>query len=170
MSNFQERPLTDTEKSEFSRCTAEAMRNLSINDFRSTPEEIVRSVDSFVDNWQDEKRQQRKKWFGRKPALPDTIDVALGLGAVWGNQIVRKFGWNWTCLQADGKDLYCIVSPDGAWVIYPTYFIKACLDNPNVDCTAMLSFNMMAANTLPEMPAKSLENFMAGIHRIIPKR
>jgi hypothetical protein len=170
MNNIQERPLTDEEKSEFETRSSQALKNLGVNNDEATPEAIVQLVDSYVDKWQSGGFAPRKKLFGRKPAMPDTTDVALGLGGVWGNQIVKKFGWEWICINQEGQDLYCVASPDRAWVIYPTYFIKACLDNSNADCTAMLSFNMMAAGSLPEAPANGYENLMAGVQRVVPKR
>jgi hypothetical protein len=170
MSTIQERPLTVEEISEFEACSSQGLQNLGVNDPSVAPESIVQLVDSYVDKWQSGGFAPRKSLFGRKSPVPDTVDVALGLGAVWGNQIVRRFGWEWTCLQQDGQDFYCVVSQDRGWVIFPTYFIKSCLDNPQVDCTAMLSFNMMMAGSIPENPPHSYENMMDGVHRIVPKR
>lgn len=170
MGNIQERPLTDEEKAEFETRSSRALKNLGVNAPEASAESIVQLVDAFVDKWQTGGFAPRKSLFSRKPALPDSVDVALGLGAVWGDQIVRKFGWEWTCLQQDGQDLYCVASQDCGWVIYPTYFLKACLDNPHADCTAMLSFNMLAAGNIPANPANSYENLMGGVQRVVPKR
>ena len=172
MSDIQERPLTGEEEAEFKTRSEQATRNLGLAGPDITPEAAVQAVESFVDRWQDERRNPSplKKLFKRGGGGPDPVDVALGLGAVWGDQLVRRFRWEWACLQQNGQDLYGVVSPDRSLVVYPTYFIKACLDEPNADCTAMLAFNMLAAGNVGQLPAKGYENLMAGVRRIVPKR
>ena len=63
-----------------------------------------------------------------------------------------------------------MVSPDRAIAVYPTYFIKAFLDDPRMDCTAMLAFNMLAAGKVSGLPPHGYENLIYGVVRIIPKR
>lgn len=164
---IQERPLTPDKLASFAAYTKNAMTHLGLANAEPKPEAAVQAVEDFVDNWQTQKRNPLKKLFGRGP---DTVDMALGLGAVWGNQLVRQFGWEWTCTQQNGQDLYAVVSPDRAVAVYPTYFIKACLDDLRVDCTAMLAFNMLVAGKVSGLPAYGYENLMQGVRRIVPKR
>ena len=164
---IQERPLTQTESDEFADYTNRAMINLGLANSQAQPEAVVQAVETFVDRWQADRRNPLKKLLARGP---NPTDVALGLGSVWGNQLVRQFGWGWTCVLNDGQELFAVVSADRSIAIYPTYFIKACLDDPRVDCTAMLAFNMLAAGKVSGLPAQGYENLMQGVHRIIPKR
>ncbi len=164
-----ERPLTDKEKTEFATRAAQTFKNLGFDPNAVAPEAAVQAVNDFVDRWQDERHGAFKKLFGRKPG-PDSVDVALGLGAVWGDQMVHRFGWEWVCIQNEGQDSYGVVSPDRSVAVYPAYFLKACLDNPQADCTAMLAFNMLAAGNVSGLPAGGYENLMMGVRRIIPKR
>ncbi|CBN59064.1 MULTISPECIES: hypothetical protein [Kamptonema] len=164
--SIQERPLDLEEANEIQALSVETLGNLEILP-SANPDAIVQKVDSFVDQWQTEPDSFFKKYFTHKP---DPIDVALGLGIVWGNQLVRQFSWEWVCIQDDGQDWYGVVSPNRSLIIYPTYFIKACLDDSSIDCTAMLSFNMLAANDFSDLPENGYENFMQSVYRIIPKR
>lgn len=164
---IQERPLTPEELQEFADYTVRALTNLGLAGAEPTPEAAVQAVEDFVERWQAERRHPLKKLFARGP---DTVDVALGLGSVWGNQLVRRFGWEWVCLQESGQELYAVVDPDRTVAVYATYFIKACLDNPQMDCTVMLAFNMIAAEKIAGLPGQGYENLMQGVHRIIPKR
>lgn len=162
-----ERPLTPGEAEGFADYTRRAMTNLALTDQDAAPKEIIQAVENFVERWQEERRRPFRKLFVKGP---DSTDVALGLGAVWGDQLVREFGWEWTCVEQNGQDAYAVVSPDRAVAVYPTYFIKACLDDPRVDCTAMLAFNMLAAGKVTGLPPNGYENLMQGVVRIIPKR
>ncbi|WP_394793272.1 hypothetical protein [Armatimonas sp.] len=164
---IQERPLTTEELSEFADYTHRAMINLGLADFEPEPEVAVQAVETFVDRWQAERRNPIKKLFIRSP---NPVEVALGLGSVWGNQLVRRFGWEWACIQQDDQELYAVVAPDRSIAVYPTYFLKACLDDPRVDCTAMLAFNMLVAGNVSGLPVQGYENLMQGVRRIIPKR
>jgi hypothetical protein len=164
---IQERSLTPDELNEFADYTRRAIINLRLADAEPEPEVAIQAVETFVDNWQTARRNPLKKFLARGP---NPIEVALGLGSVWGNQLVRRFGWEWVCLQQDGQDLYAVVSQDRSIAVYPTYFIKACLDDPRVDCTVMLAFNMLVAGNVAGLPPQGYENLMQGVHRIIPKR
>lgn len=163
---IQERPLTQNELKEFADYTDRAMINLGLANSQAAPEAVIQAVETFVDRWQAERRNPLKKLLSR---TPDATDVALGLGSVWGNQLVRQFHWEWTCVKQNGQDLYAVVSPDRSIAVYPTYFIKACLDNPRVDCTIMLAFNMLTAGKVSGLPAQGYENLMQGVRRIVPK-
>ena len=166
MSEIVERPFTSGEKAGFQAYAQKALGILNVPGFAPTPDEVVRAVNEMIDKWQERFRQT-----GLVPDTGvDTVDIALGLGAIWGDQLVVRFGWEWVCVLKDKKGLYAVASPDRAWVIYPTYFLRECLENPNRDCTAMLAFNMMAANRFPNLPAFGYQDVMPGVHRIVPKR
>lgn len=167
MSQIQERPLTGEERVEFSDFSARAWKLLGLRASETEPEIAVEAVNRWVDDYQS----KRRGFLGRfRKDDPQMVDFALGLGAVWGDQIVRKLGWEWTCVLDKGRELYGVASPDRSLVIYPTYFLKECLADPNKDCTALLAFNMLVAGTLPAFEAGGFENLMNGVARVVPKR
>jgi len=168
MSAIQERSLTESEAAEFKRRANQAWQNLGLVDSDTTPEAAVAAVDAFVDRWQNERRGVLGKL--RASRGPNSTDVALGLGAVWGDQHVRQLAWEWTCLIPDGRELYAVVSPDRSMVVYATYFLKQCLENSAMDCTAALSFNMLVAGKITGLPAGGCEDILRRISRVIPKR
>jgi hypothetical protein len=44
-----------------------------------------------------------------------------------------------------------------------------CMQDPGVDVTVMLSFNMLLAGSIPKMRPQSYTNVMDGVHRIVPR-
>ena len=164
-----ERALTPQEQKEISDHASRAFGTLGLTAPQGEPEAILQAVEDFVDRWQDEKRRPLKKLFSRGPS-PNPTSTSLGLGFLWGNQLVRRFGWVWTRIQDNGQETFAVVSPDRAIAVYPTQFLRVCLDDPRVDCTIMLAFNMLAAGKVSGVPARSYENLMGGVHRIVPKR
>lgn len=157
---LRERPLSKAEIENFKR-QAELGKEMIGLDKKTkvTSSEIVQRVDSYVDAWQDAEIDI---------AEVDGMDAAKALGALWAQELIQSFEWNWVCLESAGN-LYAVVSPDRALLVNPVYFVKSCLDMPELDCTIMLAFNMLQENQFDEIPAKSFENVMEGVHRVIPK-
>jgi len=125
----------------------------------TTSAEIVQRVDSYIDAWQDDEIDNEEL---------DPMDAAKGLGALWAQELIKAFKWNWVCFEGAGN-LYAVVSEDHGLIINPVHFVKACLDMPELDCTIMLAFNMMQEGNFEEIPEDSYENVMEGVHRIVPK-
>lgn len=160
-----ERSINAAEQAEFKNYAVAGLRMLGLQ-ATDDPAALVASVDEFVD-----KHQRAPKGFVSKLLKKEqnNTPAALALGIVWGNQVVRKFDWEWTCITSDGHDYYVVAAPDRSLAIYATYFIKECLDYATADCTAMLSFNMMLAKSLPPQPAGSYTSMMPGVRRLVPK-
>jgi hypothetical protein len=157
----KERPLTPEEIRDWQGCVAHAFQELPIGDASQTPTELAAQVDHCVDEWQAGRRPD--------PEKSDVIDTALSLGAVWGDQLVRQFGWEWTVVIDGGHELYAVAAKDRSLVIYPGYYVKACLDDPTVDCTVALAFNMLVAGKITGIPPRSYEDVMSGVMHIVPK-
>ncbi len=167
-----ERKLTPQEQKEIADHASRAMSNLGLTDPQAQPETICEAIEDFVDRWQREQRDPNplKKLFARGPA-PNPTATSLGLGFLWGNQLVRRFGWVWTCLHEQGQgEAYSVVTVDRSIAVHPTHFVRACLDDPRADCTIMLAYNMLVAGKISGMPAQGYENLMWGVRRIVPKR
>ena len=167
MNPLAQRPLTGEESIEFADYAARAWKILKLIGSQTEPVEAVGAVNEWVDAYQAKQRGFLARFRKDDPQL---VDYALGLGAVWGDQICREFGWNWVCVGAGVKERYGVASPARSLAIYPTYFLKECLLDPRKDCTALLAFNMLAAQTVPAFEAGALEDLMAGVARVIPKR
>lgn len=157
---LKERPLSKAEAESFKRQTEMGAELLDLGKKSTvTPQEIVQRIDSFVDAWQDAEIDTEEL---------DVMDVSKGLGALWAQQLIKEFKWNWVCLEGAGN-LYAVVSQDRGLIINPVYFVKSCLDMPELDCTIMLAFNMLQEGQFEEIPENSFENVMEGVHRVIPK-
>ena len=167
-----ERKLTPQEQKEITDQAARAMGVLSLADPQAQPQVILQAVEDYVERWQNERRSPSplKKLFSRGPA-PNPVATSLGLGYLWGSQLVRRFGWEWTVLhKPDQGEAYSVVTKDRSLAVHPTHFLKACLDDPRADCTLMLAYNMLEAGKMTGMPANGYENVMWGVRRIVPKR
>jgi hypothetical protein len=157
----KERPLTPEEINDWQGCIEHAFQELSIGDASQTPAELAARVDHCVDEWQAGRRPE--------PEKSSLIDTALGLGAVWGDALLRQLGWEWTVILEDGQEYYAASARDRSLIIYPAYYIKDCLENPHLDCTVALAFNMMVAGKITGIPPRSYENVMHGVMHIVPK-
>jgi hypothetical protein len=55
-------------------------------------------------------------------------------------------------------------------VIHAPQFIQGCLQDPQIDCTVMLAFNMQEAGNFTGCGAGEYVDVMDGVHRIVPRR
>ena len=128
------------------------------------PATIVAAVDEFVYNWQ----------CGDKPPkrVLDPENAPFTLGAVWGQQLVRAFGWEWAIVtfhEHGDTTAPGVLSPDRSLAVYPIHFAMGCLQDPTVDTTILIAFNMLAAGKIGDSTPGSYFNLMDGVHRIIPR-
>jgi len=128
------------------------------------PAVIVAAVDACVYDWQ----------CGQKPPenVLDAEDAPFTLGAVWGQQLVRAFGWEWATMtfhEHGDTTAPGVLSPNRALAVYPIHFMMGCLQDSSVDATILLAFNMLEARTIGETKPGSFFNLMDGVHRIIPR-
>jgi len=127
------------------------------------PAKIVNAIDDVTRRWQT----------GYRPAIEDAddpVNAAWIFGSLWGQQIVRQFGWGWaklTWLDSDNAVAFGVVSPDRSLVVYPMNFVEAFMRDANMDVTVMLSFNMLLANASPAMPPRSYTNMMNYVQRVV---
>ena len=100
----------------------------------------------------------------------DLVQSCLAVGVCWGDQLVKRFNWEWVSVRLNGEDLMAVVSPDRSLVIYPMSFVAQCLEVPDTDCAILLAYNMLDAGNISGMPAKGYLSVMDGVHRLVPKR
>ena len=162
-----ERALTPQEQNQFRECAESGLKMLNLKGRTVTPVSAALAVQKYVDGWHSRPSGFFAGFLNRRPG---TIDAALALGTVWGDQLVGKFNWQWTCVNDGTGDYYCVAAPDRSLVAYPTYFVRECLEDPEVDCKLMLAFNMLSAGKIPPQPAHGFANLLDGVHRIVPGR
>jgi len=158
-----ERPLRD-DTTEALRAEVERGTKLLAVSPDDDPAVIVAAVDACVYDWQ----------CGQKPpeSVLDAEDAPFTLGAVWGQQLVRAFGWEWVTItfhEHGDTTAPGVLAPDRALAVYPIHFIMGCLQDSSVDATILLAFNMLKAGTLAPTTPGSYFNLMDGVHRIIPR-
>jgi hypothetical protein len=129
-----------------------------------TPDSVVAAIDEFVFAWQGGKRPPEK--------VIDPEDAPYAFGSLWGQQLVRKFGWEWklvTFHEHGDSTAPGVLSPDRSLAIYPIHFVIGCLQDSTVDCTILLSYNMLKAGDTGAVEPASYFNYMDGVHRIVPR-
>src|SRR6267142_1099535 len=88
-----ERPLSDKEREEIAVAFEFAVRDLNV-DVNEAPSVLQQKIDDYLVEY-DETREVQD---------PNLVShTAIALGAFWGNQICREFGWEW------------IVAKHGSW-------------------------------------------------------
>jgi len=122
------------------------------------PERVVEAIDAFVskppggagvDNW---------------------TDRALPIGSLWGRQLVRRFGWEWSAVvfhgEGDSKAVG-VFSKDRSLAVYPWHFVFGCLEN-GAPVTILLAFRMLAAGAVPAQTPGGFVNVMERVRHIVP--
>ena len=124
------------------------------------PLEIVTALNAFVAKPPRRPRGRVDNW----------TDRALPRGRLWGQQLVRQFGWEWSGVvfhdQGDTKAIG-VFTEDRSLAIYPWHFVFGCLEN-NAAVTILLSFNMLLAGKVPAQKSGQYVNLMDHVHHIIP--
>jgi len=134
-----------------------------------TPQAVLQTLEQWINKWQDQ-RTKHGPFVDPGPGKPGMVDYSLWLSTVWGDQMVRQFAWEWTFVVNDGNEWYGVASPDRSMVIYPSYFVKHCLDDPHSDCTIVLAYNMLLTQSIPAIHPKAYSDLMSGVRRIVPRR
>ena len=122
--------------------------------------EVIAAINKFVSKPPKRRRGRVDNW----------TDRALPLGSLWGQQLVRHFGWGWawvTFHDHDDSKAVGVFSKDTSLAVYPFHFVFGCLEN-RAPVTILLSFNMLDAGAVPEQGAKAYVNLMDGVHHIVP--
>ena len=145
-------------------CAESAGEPLNCDLSKLTPDKVIKLIDKFVCQWQK----------GNRPA-PEVLeeeDAPFIMGSLWGQQLAKRFGWEWGMITFhDHGDSVApaIISKDRSLVIYPMHFLTGCFQDPDVDATIELSYNLLKEGKLTEFKPGQYFNFMDGVHRIVPK-
>lgn len=164
MANISERPLNEKILGSIKACATDGLALLAVSDKASDPKAVISALDAFVYDWQKGKRPA--------PNVLDPEDAPNIMGSLWGTQWIARFKWEWTGIVFhDHGDSTAMgaASPDRSLVIYPFHFLAGCFQNPTVDATIALSYNVLDAGTLPKQAPKEYLNLMDHVHRIVPR-
>lgn len=156
-----ERGLRANEKAVLKQCAETGAKLLKLTG-NERPAAVVKLAQAYVRAW------HKGGFFSTLlKRRPDADFAAIVMGTVWGNQVVRKFGWEWTCLRRvdAGREDYAVVTKDRSLAIFPIEFVTSCLNDPRVDCTASLSFKVLEAGKLPKLPERGYEDLMSAVRR-----
>jgi hypothetical protein len=168
MSEQRVRPPTSEETVDISAKRDLGLERLGVR-ADATPADIAAAADAFVDEQQVERSKYLKGLFLLmfRPAEGMIEEV----GAAWGDQLVRAFGWRWQYVVREKEFERAVTSPDETFVVFPSNYLGHMLMPPYGDVTLMLMFNMIEAKKLPDVPAGALEDISDGrLRHIIPKR
>ena len=95
---------------------------------------------------------------GKKVLVKDRAGLAIDLGCLWGQTICDAVGWEWRSVRfPKSNPVYCVVSPDRAFVVSPTYFMLRTLrkKGANAENTTLLLYNMIKDGGFDDAPPKS---------------
>jgi hypothetical protein len=135
---------------------------LGVDPAEKSAAEVVHAIDQCAYQWQK----------GKRPEMDEEEDLSLLLGALWGEQLCRALGWEWSGVvfhKYDDAHAVGVFSPDRSLAIYPFHFTKGCLEN-EASVTIELAFNMLLdGSEVPQLPANGFENVMDNVQHIVPR-
>ena len=162
------RPPTSDEMADLNATLQRARSRLGISE-ATTPADAVSTTDAFIDSEQIERQKLLKGLYLLFFRNPDSLIDETG--AVWGEQLVRAFGWRWQYAVREKEFERAVVSPEESFVVYPGNYIGRMLRPPYDHVTLMLMFNMIQAGKLPESEPGGMEDISDGrLRHIVPKR
>ena len=168
MAKQQLRLPTDEEQADINAKRTLGQKRLGVGK-EASPSDVAQAADEFVDAQQIERSKYFKGFYLLVFHNPQALINEIG--AAWGEQLVRAFGWQWQYVIRESEFERAVVSPDKAFVVFPGNYLGRMLEPPYEDVTLMLMFNMIQAKKLPEVSAGALEDISDGrLRHIVPKR
>lgn len=123
-----------------------------------SPSRIINAINSFV------ALPPKRSIFRR---VDNWNDRAMPLGALWGTQLVRQFGWQWIMIDDSGDRSIGVFDASRSQGVYPFEVVFQCVELSEIP-TIELAFNMISEGTLPKFEPQSFTNIMDGIRHIVP--
>jgi hypothetical protein len=137
-----ERPLTDEEREAMEKVAQTALRVL---DVAGPPDELARRIGAFIDEVRSGAR-----------AAPESQDLCLGMGVLWGEQIRSQVGWLWVHLTyPDGFASYALVPDDRAFACFPLNRIPELMKAGGRANTSVQLFHRIRTSELPSRRANA---------------
>lgn len=137
----QERPLTDEERIAMEKVAASALRFLDREGIGAAtdPGGIVVRIGNFLDAVRA----------GSRP-MPESQDVRIGLGVLWGEQLRAQVGWLWVHLRFPNHfESYALVPDDRAFACFPINRLEDLMQKKARTNTSVRLFETIRAGELP---------------------
>jgi len=154
-----ERSLTVQEQAQFKNYAATGFDMISDVPC-SRMATIVEEVDQLI-----QKRQGPLLFAPTYGFEGDDADAARALGTVWGNQMVRQFGWEWICVTLGEEEHFVVAAPDRSLVVFAHDYVWKCLESNDVECSVALSFEQLRAGAIKAQPALTYTSMMPLVKR-----
>lgn len=159
--NISETPLSEENRGLIDLVSSHAAEFLRVDPTIHSAEEIIAKLDQYVHELQQ----------GKVPS-PEGEEKEIFFGCLWGDQLVREFGWEWanvTFHDYEDAQAMGVFSPDRSLAIYPFHFIYGCFEN-KAPVTILLAHQVLSTpNRVPPLPARGYENVMDNVHHIVPR-
>jgi hypothetical protein len=139
-----DRPLTDEELEEVTGCVQYARQLLGVAE-TAGGEDLQTGIHDAITSFR-----------GSPDAFPGVShqDLALSLGCLFGQAICDECGWTWALVTLDdGDEVYGVVPPDRAQVVFPMAYVHDLLDEPSGHETNLVLYHTIKARSLPDAQA-----------------
>jgi len=136
-----ERSLSDKEREEIEEAIEFAVKDLNV-DIGQPPSVLQRKIHDYLVEY-DETREVQD---------PDLVShTALGLGALWGEQICREFGWEWIVAKRGSWEGIGITDERRRFLALPLqYFDSLVLLSPDkANLPSLRLYNAIKAGNMP---------------------
>jgi hypothetical protein len=157
-----ERALTAQEQREFNHYAAVGMQMIDSDD-AAAPAEITAAVHDFIGMHQ---HQFSSAWapFMEEGDEPNIAAVARALGTVWGDQLVREFGWEWICIGLGRGERFVVAEPDRGLAVFAADYVEMCLESNDSDCAIQPAFDLLRTYAVPPQQVLSYTSTMRLVH------
>lgn len=115
MSLTKARGLSPTENAELVTLHVHTLAELALPGSASI-EQVLEAINHYLHAWRNPVRSLLRKVHASDQ---DPEAVAFGLGVLWGQQVVARYGWNWVMAQVDGEETLAVASPGRDLALYP---------------------------------------------------
>ncbi len=141
-------PVAPDLAEEIAKQTEHAMQLLFPGDKKAKPKAIATAILNHVDAIHRGKVRVSPK---------ERAGLTLALACLWGDAVVRELEWAQVRWKDGGS--IGIVEPKRRFVLYPLPYMKRMLEDPEVDNTILLLFNMLVGGNVPDAAPGSYVSF-----------
>jgi len=159
---MQHRPMNASEKSELDNFRQAGRNLLGIENYA---DDTLERADEFV-------IQMQRGPFDEAGNLLDEdkkIELSWSIGSLLGDHFVRHLGWAWSLVGIGDDKKFGIISANAALALYPSFFVRDCIEDASRDFTALLIFNMVSKGHFSDVREGSCLDLADNVIRIVPR-
>ena len=135
----------------------EMLGNLKASD---PPEDIIAEIDRYLMSLQERDSIPLDAWY----------EFYTPLGALWGEQIGRTYGWEWEKVWLDehkGDFVYAIVSPNRSMVIFPFRYFIDCVESGKTVAVSQVYYALGENRRLLGFPEDSYTDILTNLAYLV---